>query len=345
MRKEPGSSWKLGMFVIIGLVLFAAAIYFVGKQQNLFGSTFHLVAQFKSASGLKEGNNVRFSGINIGTVDGITLTDSFVIVDLVIKKKVQEFIKTDATATIGSDGLMGDKVLTINPGSASKEFVKDGDFIQTKKAIDMDDIMASLKTNVDNAGIITAQLAEFTYKINNGNGILSRVIGDSTFSNRLESTLINLQNTSGEFSKFAGSMNDSKGALALLSNEEFSNGIEKAVTDLQTSANQFAVFSTNMNEGNGALSRLVSDDKIGLTLDSTMTNLQGATKKLDENMEALQHNFFLRGFFKKKAKAEVKKADDIKKRANLKLKSEDRLAEEAQKKSLIIYANDSLLNK
>ena len=345
MSKEPGSSWKLGMFVTIGLILFAATIYFIGKQQNLFGSTFHLVAQFKSASGLKEGNNVRFSGINIGTVDGITLTDSLVIVDLVIRKKVQEFIKTDATATIGSDGLMGDKVLTINPGTVSTEFVKDGDFIKTKKAIDMDDIMASLKTNVDNAGIITAQLAEFTYKINNGNGILSRVISDSTFSNSLETTLTNLQNTSKEFSTFAVSMNNDKGALALLSNEEFSNGIEKAVADLQTSANQFAMFSSRMNDGNGPLSRLVSDDKIGLTLDSTMTNLQGATKKLDENMEALQHNFLLRGFFKKKAKAEVKKADDIKKSANLKLKNDKRLAEDAQKKSLIIYAKDSLLNK
>ena len=345
MSKEPGSSWKVGMFVTIGLILFAATIYFIGKEQNLFGSTFHLVAQFKSASGLKEGNNVRFSGINIGTVNGVTLTDSFIIVDLVIKKKVQEFIKTDATATIGSDGLMGDKVLTINPGSVSKEFVKDGDFIQTRKAIDMDDIMASLKTNVDNAGIITAQLAEFTYKINNGNGILSRVISDSTFSNSLETTLTNLQNTSEEFSKFAASMNNGKGALALLSNEEFSNGIEKVVSDLQISANQFTMFSTNMNEGNGALSRLVSDDKIGLTLDSTMTNLQGATKKLDENMEALQHNFLLRGFFKKRAKTEAKKADDIKKTADLKLQNDKRLAEEVQKKPPIIFAIDTLMNK
>ena len=184
-----------------------------------------------------------------------------------------------------------------------------------------------------------------SYKINNGNGILSRVISDSTFSNSLETTLTNLQNTSQEFSKFAVSMNNDKGALALLSNEEFSNGIEKVVADLQTSANQFAMFSTSMNDGNGALSRLVSDDKIGLTLDSTMSNLQGATKKLDENMEALQHNFLLRGFFKKKAKAEVKKAEDIKKSVNLKLKNDKRLAEEAQKKSLIIYTKDSLLDR
>ena len=71
MNKDSGFTWKLGMFVVIGLVLFTGTIYFVGKQKNLFGSTFKLKAQFKTVSGLKEGNNVRFSGINVGTVDGI----------------------------------------------------------------------------------------------------------------------------------------------------------------------------------------------------------------------------------------------------------------------------------
>ena len=87
MRKESGSSWKLGMFVTIGLIVFAVAIYFVGKQKSLFGSTFQLTAHFKTAGGLKEGNNVRFSGINIGSVNTITLTDTMVIVELTIKKR------------------------------------------------------------------------------------------------------------------------------------------------------------------------------------------------------------------------------------------------------------------
>lgn len=330
MSKEPGSRWKLGMFVIIGLVVFAAAIFFVGRQTNLFGSTFHLTAQFKSAGGLKEGNNIRFSGLNVGTVNTITLQDSFVVVDMVIKKKVQEFIKSDATAIIGSDGLMGDKVLTINPGTISKSHVKDGDQLRTEKAIDMDDIMASLKTNVDNAGIITAQLADFTYKMNNGNGILSKVIGDETLSNSLQSTLKNLQNTSKQFSEFSVSMNSGKGALGLVSDEAFSNEIKQTVANLQSTSDQFALFSAKINDGNGILSRLVTDEKIGKTVDSTMYNIQQATKKLDENMEALQHNFLLRGFFKKKAKADVKKAEELKQAADLKMREDIPVAEQTK---------------
>ena len=263
MRKESGSSWKLGIFVILGLALFVSTIYFVGEQKNIFGNTFHVRAQFKTVSGLKVGNNVRFSGINIGNVNEVELlTDTSVMVDLVIKKKYQEFIKTDAKASIGSDGLMGDKVLTITPGTAGKSPVKDGDIILTKNAIEMEDVMFSAKTSVDNAGIITAQLAEFTTKMNTGNGALSKLISDEKFSNSLQSTLVNLQ----------------------------------------TASNEFALFTAKINSGG-----------LSESLDTTMRNIQGATKGLNENMEAAKSNILLKGFFNKKKKAEAKKAAELKK--------------------------------
>ncbi len=222
MKKESGFTMKLGMFVVIGLILFTLAIYFVGKQKNLFGSTFKLKAQFKTVSGLKEGNNIRFSGINIGTVDGIELiTDSSVMVDMVIKKSVQQFIKTDAVASIGSDGLMGDKVLTITPGTSSSKIVTNNTLIGSKSAVEMADVMNSLKTSVDNAGIITGQLAEVSYKINNGNGPLSRMISDEGFSNSLKGTLTNLQTSSNEFAHFTQNLN--KGALSSKLDSTMSN--------------------------------------------------------------------------------------------------------------------------
>ena len=263
MRKESGFTWKLGIFVILGLVLFVSTIYFVGKQKNIFGNTFHLKALFKTVSGLKVGNNVRFSGINIGNVNEVELlTDTSVMVDLVIRKKYQEFIKKDARASIGSDGLMGDKVLTISPGTSDKSPVNNGDIILTKNAIEMEDVMLSAKTSVDNAGIITAQLAEFTTKMNTGNGALSKLISDEKFSNSLQSTLVNLQ----------------------------------------TASNEFAMFTAKINSGG-----------LSESLDTTMRNIQGATKGLNENMEAAKSNILLKGFFNKKKKAEAKKAAELKK--------------------------------
>jgi len=194
MNKESGSSWKLGMFVVLGLVAFATTIYFVGKQKNLFGSTFRLNSHFSNVSGLEVGNNVLFSGINVGTVSEIQLiTDTSVVVRLLIKDDVQKFIKTDAKASIGSDGLMGDKVLSISAGTSSKKMVKDNDNIASIKAIEMDEIMRSVKTSMDNASIITAELAQFSYNMNHGNGALSKLVTDEKFANSMSKTLTNLQ--------------------------------------------------------------------------------------------------------------------------------------------------------
>lgn len=264
MKKGTGFTWKLGMFVLAGLLLFVCTIYYVGKQKNFFGNTFRLRAQFKTVSGLKEGNNVRFSGINVGTVDNIELlTDTSVLVELVIKKSVQQFIKTDARASIASDGLMGDKALTVSPGiptgNGAPNPVKNNDLIASKNAIEMEDIMSSVKVSVDNVAVITTQLAQFSYKINNGNGALSKLISDESFSSSLKGTL----------------------------------------TNLQTSTKQFAKFTTKMNDG---------------TLDSTMQNLKTGTKGLSDNMEAAKHSFLLKGFFKKKQRADAKKLEDAKKK-------------------------------
>ena len=194
MNKEPGFQWKLGMFVIIGFALFVVSVYFIGKQKNLFGSTFQLSSQFKSVSGLKVGNNVRFSGINVGTVDGIEqVTDTSVKVYLVLEKNVQKFIKTDAKATISSDGLMGDKVLTIYPGTSTNPMVKDNAEIVSRIPIEMDDVMANVKNSVDNISIITDQLAEFSYKLNNGKGALSKLMTDEKFGKELDATMTNLK--------------------------------------------------------------------------------------------------------------------------------------------------------
>jgi phospholipid/cholesterol/gamma-HCH transport system substrate-binding protein len=293
MKKESGLTMKLGLFVVIGLVLFVVTIYFVGKQKNLFGATFQLKTSFKTVSGLEVGNNVRFSGINIGTVDEISLvTDTSVLVDLVIKKEFQKFIKKDAKASIGSDGLMGDKVLTISPGTFTNSEVKDNDLIQSKNAVEMEDVMSSVKASVDNAGIITDQLAQFSYKMNNGNGALSKLITDEEFSSSLKNTLINLEKSS----------------------------------------NEFARFTIKMNDGKGALSKLVSDEQFGKTLDSTMSNLQQGTKGLSENMEAAKSNILLRGFFKKKKKAEAKKQADLKKQEQLKKKNDQKKVNDQKKK-------------
>ncbi|MDR7212360.1 MlaD family protein [Flavobacterium piscis] len=202
MDKQSGSAWKLGMFVTIGLLLFIMAIYFIGKQKNLFGSTFRITSSFKTVSGLEIGNNVRFSGINIGTVDEIRLVnDSTVVVGMVIKDDVREFIKTDAKASIGSDGLMGDKVLTISPGIKSQKVIENNGRIASLNGIEMNDIMKSVKKSMDNVGVISEELAIFSHSMNNGDGALARLVRDPGMANAMDNTISNLEKGTRGFSE------------------------------------------------------------------------------------------------------------------------------------------------
>jgi len=178
------------------------AIYFIGKQKNLFGSTFNISSEFRTVSGLEVGNNVRFSGINIGTVEEIRLiNDSSVVVSMVIKDEVREFIKTDARTSIGSDGLMGDKVLTISPGVKSQKPIENGGKLASLKGIEMNDIMKSVKKSMDNVGVISEELAIFSHSMNNGNGALARLVRDDKMASSVSNTLSNLESGTKGFSE------------------------------------------------------------------------------------------------------------------------------------------------
>src|SRR5450432_599960 len=194
MKSNAGLKWKLGIFIIVGLVLLVFGLYFIGKQKNLFVSVFQLKAVFNNVSGLKLGNNVRFGGIAIGTVEGIQLlTDTSVLVNMSIKSEVRKFIKRDASASIGSDGLVGDRVVLISPGTMNREAVRDNEVLVSHSPVETEQIMAGLKTSADNAAIITQQLAEVAYKVNHGRGIISRLLGDSSMGNNLNATMVNLK--------------------------------------------------------------------------------------------------------------------------------------------------------
>lgn len=309
MKKKTNNTWKLGLFVVVSLAVFLATIYFIGKSQNLFGSTFHLKAQFKNVNGLNVGNNVLLSGINIGTIKEIEfVSDSTVVVNMVIRSEIQRYIKTDAFATIGSDGLMGDKVLMIYPGSNSREIVKDYALITSNEAVGMADLMKGLKKSIDNAEIITKELSEFSYKINNGKGALSKVLTDEEFSKSIDRSVRNIETGSNEFVDFTKKMNDKDGTLSkLMTDPTYANSLKNTVTSFEKSAADINVFTAKLNNENGIVNKLLTDEKMAKSIDTTIIHLQTGTKKLNQIEEAIKHSFLFRGYFRRQAKAEAEK--------------------------------------
>lgn len=185
---------RLGLFVAGGLILFVFAIFIIGKQKSLFDPVYKLTSTFYNVSGLQVGSNIRFSGINVGTVDNINIiNDSTVRVDMLIRKDVKQFIKSDCVVTIGSEGLIGDRLLVITQGSTESDLAKEGQGLASVEPVETDAIMASLQVTAGNAEVISQQLAEIMLKINNGNGTLGRLIQDSTIAENLNQTMVNLK--------------------------------------------------------------------------------------------------------------------------------------------------------
>jgi phospholipid/cholesterol/gamma-HCH transport system substrate-binding protein len=188
---------RLGLFVLVGLALFVLAVFIIGKQKNLFDSVFTVKSTFYNVSGLQVGNVVRFSGINVGTVDNIKIiNDSTVQVEMLIKQDVQKFIKSDSEVGIGSEGIIGDRLLIISQGSTDSPMAKNGQMLVSSEPIDTDAIIESLEATAMNAEIFSAELSAMMVNINSGKGTLGRLIQDSTIADNLSTTMYNLKQTS-----------------------------------------------------------------------------------------------------------------------------------------------------
>ncbi|MFW6257726.1 MAG: MlaD family protein, partial [Prolixibacteraceae bacterium] len=300
----PPFKARLGIFIVIGIAIFVVAIFIIGKQQNLFNPVFKVTTSFFNISGLQVGNNVRFSGIDVGTVNNIKIiNDSTVQVDMLIRKDVQEFIKADSYASISSSGIIGDKIIIITQGSTNSPVAKDGEHILSKEPLETDDIMKSLQTTAGHAEVISLQLAEVMMNINSGKGMLGRLIQDSTIAENVNLTIENFKKSSEGLDETIEVTKENVFA--------FMESLQKTAAKTEVASNQLGEIMTKINSGEGAIGMLLKDTSIVNNIDETIINLKESSIGLNENMEALKHNFLFRGYYRRQAKEEEKKKIEV----------------------------------
>lgn len=322
MEKTTSQKIRLGLFVIMGLTIFVLAVYFIGNKQQMFGKTENLRAVFNNVGGLQLGNNVRYSGINVGTVQSITMiNDTAVNVDMIIDKEIFKNIKKNAIATIGSDGLVGSMIINIFPGKGSADPVSPNDIIKSFNRIRTDDMLTTLNTTNENAALLTADLLKITKEITQGKGTVGLLINDTVMANDLKKTMHYLRITGSQTSQSVEKLNQiitslgqSNNVVGVLRDTAVANKIKSITTNLDNSSKEINKVVDNLNatiinikDGKGAINYLSNDPKLVKKIDSTMTNINEASFRLNENLEALKHNFFFKGYFKKKEKEKIKK--------------------------------------
>ncbi len=197
MKTTSGQKIKIGVFVIAGLTVLVLAIFFIGNKKSLFSTTFNVHGLFKNVNGLQVGNNARFAGINVGVVEQIEIiNDTTVNVVLTLNESVKKFIKKDAKLSIGSDGLMGDKLVVILPGGAeTTEMVKNGDQLAGVNPFDVDKIINKFTKIADNAGDLVQGLSTLVTKVNSGKGSIGRLLNNDKMARDLEGTVTQAKTT------------------------------------------------------------------------------------------------------------------------------------------------------
>ena len=329
MEKSKSQKLRLGIFVIISTVLFLIVVYLIGQKQDMFKKTFTISAFFQNVNGLQKGNNVRYSGIDIGVVSSIDMVnDSVVNVSMKIEEKIIKHIKKNAIATIGSDGLVGNMIVNIIPGDGEASRIINGDVIESYSRIGADDILSTLSATNDNISILIASLLEITKKINKGKGTFGVLLNDTIMAKDLQTSVSNLKKVSKgastsiqEINGLIASLKTTKeGVFGTLVNDTISgkklkdiiNNLEESRVEIDNVLSNINTVVDDVNSSKGAFNYLVKDSTLVQELKSTMKNINEGTDKFNDNMEALKHNFLFRGYFKKLERQE-KKSQKLKK--------------------------------
>ena len=314
----------VGVFIFLGIVIFVGAILTLGGQQKTFQKSVTVKAFFSDVEGLQKGNNVWFSGVKIGTVKKISFKGSSQVeVDLSIQESSKEYIRSDAKAKIGSDGFIGSKLVILYGGTDKNPPVENGDVMVVEKAVTTDEMFSTLQSNNKNLLDITGDFKLISKRLSNGEGTVGKLLTDESLLNEMQKVLATLQTAAVNTERLTTTVSgytsklNNKGTLAneLVSDtvlyarlKESSRQIESLSLTAKAAVNDLKNATENVNAGlnnkKSPAGMLLNDEAVASDLKSTLRYLNSSTQKLDQNLEALQHNFLLRGFFKKKAKKE-----------------------------------------
>jgi phospholipid/cholesterol/gamma-HCH transport system substrate-binding protein len=329
MAKLQINNIKLGAFVLGGLAFIILLMYMIGKNQNMFGSTFRLKVRFENVQGLRPGNNVRYAGIEVGTVKKIDiLNDTTMEVEMIIDEKVKNIIRKNAIVSIRTDGLVGNRVVEIASVKTPSVSVEDGDMLASKKSIDTDEMLRTLnKTNQDLA-VITENIKITVTRINSSKALWN-LLNEEGLPNDLKKSALNIRTATSRANEMIADLQlivkdvkAGKGSLgAIITDTAIAQNLNTAILKIKAVgdradqlslqiSNVVAGIQKDINKGPGTVNALLKDSATANKISKSLENIQKGTDGFNQNMEALKHNFFFKGYFRRLEKEKKKQAEN-----------------------------------
>jgi phospholipid/cholesterol/gamma-HCH transport system substrate-binding protein len=268
MRRAKFVSWselRVGILVIVSFALLALTILYIGRQQGLFAETYVVKVYMERINGLQTGAPVWLSGVRVGSVKNIQFRDRLKLkeieVTLEIDKRVQERIRKDSVARIGTLGLLGDKYVSITQGSMVTPAIPEDGILLGANPVDFEQLIADASTAVDNLVLTLENTRIITEKITEGSGTLGRLVNEPDLIEEVQ-TLITDTRT------LIDRIQNGEGTVARLLNDE---ALYSGLTSLLWSSDTLA---SDIRTRDGTLGKLIYDPTL-------YDNMAGLTARMD----------------------------------------------------------------
>jgi len=297
----------VGVFVLGGFLLFAGGLFMIGDRQMAFAKKVTVYTEFKKITGLQPGALVRVSGAKAGSITQILPPDApsgKFRVELEIVEALHRLVRTDSLATIETEGLVGGNYLGITTGSDTAPIVAANATIAGKEPLDIADLVQQMGDTVTKVNDVVDEMREDVQRAvvaiadtaENANVLITGVTGEVT-KIAASGALI-----SADAAQIAEGIRSGKGTIGkLVNDDELYNrvsAIAKQTEETTEHARQLVQSAKETLEGlqskDGGVQGMTASVK------QTMDDARESMADFTENMEALKHNFLLRGFFNKR---------------------------------------------
>jgi phospholipid/cholesterol/gamma-HCH transport system substrate-binding protein len=319
-------NFVVGSFVAAGLLLFTVGLFLIGNRHQAFARHVEFYAEFRDLSGLAKGSKVQVGGMDAGQILDIGVPDSPSAkfrVRLRIDEKFRGLVRTDSLATIGTEGVVGDTFLLIQPGTAKAQAAAALATLRSKEPTELADLLdqgkgtlADVDTAIQNAnGLLTtvggrvnstldqakgtlSNVNDVVVSLKDGRGTAGMFLQDKALADQIRQTMTNAQLATADLGHVSS---QADGLLTDIRSRNFPQKIDGTLASVSSAASNFDATSRQLNQ---TITEFAGPDEqgvdAGVNLRESLSNANAATSNVADETEALKHNFILRGFFKRR---------------------------------------------
>ena len=279
MRRSKPITWdqvRVGLVLLTSLVILSLGMFFIGNVGDVFGTRYRLVTLMASAAGLVPGAPVQVAGQNAGRVDRIEFirpedrppTGEAVAVWLAVDIEIRDQVRSDSRARVRTQGLLGDRLIDIEPGSADRPVLEEGDTLAAAPALNYQELLGQAADAVQNLTSLAENLSAVTDGLLAGEGALGQMLVDD----RLYRNLVDL---SDGLNAVIGPVAEGQGFLGRLIREDtLYHRLVAATAGLDS-------LTAAIMSGSGTLGQLVRSDSLYRALSSSATRTDSLLARLE----------------------------------------------------------------